>query len=314
LIITDSSVNNIIKIKEQMSGLFKMSDLGLLSYYLGIEVKHGSEGVTLSQGNYAKKILEKAGLEDCRSCVVPMQQKMKLKKGSDTPAVDATSYISLVGNLRYLVNTRPYLSFYVGYVSRFMEEPHEEHLSAVKYINRFVVGTWNVGLFYPKKRSDRAELPGYSDSDLTGDLDSRKSTSGVLFFFGKSPIYWQSIKQRVMALSSYEAKYISAATAACQPIWVTRLLSELKDSEISVTVLRIDNKSTISLVNNSVYHDRSKHIDVRSHLIREYENSGQITVEYIRSEEQLADILTKPLGKEKSNELSSKIGLKTVTG
>jgi hypothetical protein len=311
LIITDSSVNNIIKFKEQMSGLFKMSDLGLLSYYLGIEVKHGSEGVTLSQGNYAKKILEKAGLEDCRSCVVPMQQKMKLKKGSDTPVVDATSYRSLVGSLRYLVNTRPDLAFSVGYVSRFMKEPDEEHLSAVKHIIRFVAGTWNVGLFYPKKRGGRAELLGYSDSDLASDLDSRKSTSGVLFFFGKSPIYWQSTKQRVVALSSYEAEDISAA--ACQAIWVTRLLSELKDSKISVLVFRIDNKSTISLVKNPVYHDRSKHIDVRFYLIREYENSGQIAVEYIRTEEQLADILTKPLRKEKFSELSSKIGLKTVT-
>jgi hypothetical protein len=240
-----------------------------------------------------------------------MQQKMKLKKGSDTPVVDATSYRSLVGSLRYLVNTRPDLAFSVGYVSRFMKEPDEEHLSAVKHIIRFVAGTWNVGLFYPKKRGGRAELLGYSDSDLASDLDSRKSTSGVLFFFGKSSIYWQSTKQRVVALSSYEAEDISAA--ACQAIWVTRLLSELKDSKISVPVFRIDNKSTVSLVKNPVYHDRSKHIDVRFHLIREYENSGQIAVEYIRTEEQLADILTKPLRKEKFSELSSKIGLKTVT-
>jgi hypothetical protein len=117
----------------------------------------------------------------------------------------------------------------------------------------------------------------------------------------------------VVALSSCEAEYISAATCACWAVWVARLLSELKDSEISVPVLRIDNKSTISLVKNPVHHDRSKHIDVRFHLIREYENSGQIVVEFIRTEEQLADVLTKPLGKEKFSELCSKIGLRTVS-
>jgi hypothetical protein len=102
--------------------------------------------------------------------------------------VDATGYRSLVGSLRYLVNTRPDLVFSVGYVSRFMEELHEEHLSAVKHVLRFVAGTCDVGLFYPKKKGDNAEITCYTDSDLAGDLDSRKITSGVLFFLGRSPI------------------------------------------------------------------------------------------------------------------------------
>jgi hypothetical protein len=126
---------------------------------------------------------------------------------------------------------------------------------------------------------------GYSDSDLAGDLDSRKSTSGVLFFLGKSPVRWQCTKQRVVALSSCEVEFIAAATAACQGVWLTRLLSELKDSEVRVSVLRVDNKSTISLIKNLVHHDRSKHIDVRYRLIREYKQTGQIAVDFIRTEE-----------------------------
>jgi hypothetical protein len=191
-----------------------------------------------------------------------------------------------------------------------MEDPHEDHLAAVKQILRFVAGSSDIGVFYPRRSGDRAELRGYSDSDLAGDLDSRKSTTGVLFFFGRSPVSWQSTKQRVVALSSCEAEYIAAATAACQGVWLARLLSELKDAEIQVPVLRVDNKSTISLVKNPVHHDRSKHIDVRYHLIREYEQTGQIAVEFIRTEEQLGDILTKPLGKVKFRELCNKIGLK----
>jgi hypothetical protein len=139
----------------------------------------------------------------------------------------------------------------VGYVSRYIEEPHGDHLAAVKQILRYIAGTSGVGVFYSRKKGDRAELMGYSDSDLVGDLDSRKSTSGVLFFLGKSPVSWQSTKQRVVALSSCEAEYIAAATTACQGVWLTQLLSELKDSEVSVPVLRVDNKSTISLVKKS---------------------------------------------------------------
>jgi hypothetical protein len=203
-----------------------------------------------------------------------MQPKLKLKKESELPKVDATEYRSLVGSLRYLVNTRPDLAYSVGYVSRFMEDPHEDHLVAVKQILRFVAGSSDIGVFYPRRSGYRAQLRGYSDSDLAGDSDSRKSTTGVLFFFGRSPVSWQSTKQRVVTLSSYEAEYIAAATAACQGVWLARLLSELKDAEIKVPVLRVDNKSTISLVKNSVHHDRSKQIDVRYHLIREYEQTG----------------------------------------
>jgi hypothetical protein len=224
----------------------------------------------LSQESYAKKILEKEGLLGCNSCQVPMQPKLKLKKESELPRVDATEYRSLIGSLRYLVNTRPDLAYSVGYVNRFMEDLHEDHLATVKQILRFVAGSSDIGVFYPKRRGDRAELKGYNDSDLAGDLDSRKNTTGVLFFFRRSPVSWQSTKQRVAALSSCEAEYIAAA---CQGVWLTRLLSELKDVEIQVPVLRVDNKSTISLVKNPVHHDRSKHSDVRYHLIQEYEQT-----------------------------------------
>jgi hypothetical protein len=309
LIITGASCNSIKKFKAQMTEIFKMSDLGALTYYLGIEVKQGVEGITLCQGSYASKILEKAGMLECNACDVPMQAKLKLSRDSDSPRVDATEYRSLVGSLRYLVNTRPDLAFSVGYVSRFMEEPHEDHLAAVKHILRYVAGTRDWGLKYARKKGDQPVLLGYSDSDLAGDVDSRKSTSGVIFFLGESPISWQSAKQKVVALSSCEAEYIAAATAACQGVWLARLLSEILDSVMNKPVLRVDNKSTISLVKNPVHHDRSKHIDTRFHLIREYAQNGQIEVSFIRTDEQLGDVLTKPLCKNKFLELCTKIGL-----
>jgi hypothetical protein len=193
-----------------------------------------------------------------------------------------------------------------------MEEPHEEHLTAVKHILRFIARTRDWGLFYPKRNGGKAKLMGFSDSDLAGDQDDRKSTSGVLFFLGDSPISWQSTKQKVVALSSCEAEYIAAATAACQAVWLAQLLAEISGSAVSKPVLRVDNKSAISLIKNPVHHDRSKHIDTRFHLIREYANSGQIEMKFIRTEEQLGDILTKPLGKLKFREFCMKIGLRSV--
>jgi hypothetical protein len=311
LVITGSNNRSIQKFKQEMSDVFRMSDLSLLTYYLGVEVKQNVDGISLTQGSYAKKILEKGGLLDCNPCLVPMQPKLKLRKESESTKVDATEYRSLVGSLRYLVNTRPDLAFSIGYVNRYMEEPHEDHLAAVKHILRYIAGTIDYGVFYPRRKGDRAKLHGYSDSDLAGDLDSRKSTLGVLFFLGRSPISWQSTKQRVIALSSCEVEYIAVATAACQGVWLARLFSELKDAEIGVPMLKVDNKSTISLVKNPVHHDRSKHIDVRYHMIWEYEQTGQIAVDFIRTEEQLRDILTKSLCKIKFKELCNKIGLKS---
>lgn len=292
-----------------MTELFKMSDLGLLHYYLGIEVKQHEDGFFLNQSSYAKKILEKAGMAECNPCKIPMEPRLKLSKQSTSPLVDATFYRSLIGSLRYLVNTRPDLAYSVGYVSRFMEEPHMDHLLAVKHILRYIAGTCDWGLFYPRKKGVQPSLEGYSDSDLAGDIDGRKSTTGVIFFLGDSPVSWQSAKQRVVAMSSCEAEYIAAATAACQAVWLARLLAEILNSEVSMPLLRVDNKSAISLIKNPVLNDRSRHIDTRFHLIREYAAQGKIEVKFIGTEEQLGDILTKSLCRVKFQDLCEKIGL-----
>jgi hypothetical protein len=138
LAITGSSKQGILKVKEEMTAMFKMSDLGLLDYFLGIEVKQKGDGFVLSQASYARKILEKVGMVDCNSCKIPMEPKIRLSKENSSPLVDATSYIGQVGSLRYLVNTRPDLTFLVGYVSRFMQELSVDHLAAVKHILRYI--------------------------------------------------------------------------------------------------------------------------------------------------------------------------------
>ena len=169
-------------------------------------------------------------------------------------------------------------------------------------------GTKSWGLIY-ERRKERVQLTGFSDSDFAGDVDARKSTTCVIFFLGGSPITWQSTKQKVVAQSSCEAEYIAAANAACQGMWLALVLAEAHRSAPSMPMLKVDNKSAIALIKNPVLHGQSKHIEVKYHFVRESIEKGQITVDFIRSEAQLRDLLTKPLGKVKFHELRTKIGL-----
>ena len=185
-----------------------------------------------------------------------MEPRLKLSKVSSNPPVDATLYRSIVGSLRYLVHTRPDIAFAVGMVSRFMEAPTMEHWSAVKHLLRYISGTRSHGCVY-RRGEGALELIGYSDADLAGDCDDRKSTSGAFFFLGQSPMSWQSQKQHVVALSSCEAEYIAGATAACQGVWLSRLLVDLVNMKAVAPLLYIDNKSALALAKNPVLHERS---------------------------------------------------------
>ena len=314
LIITGTSTEEVASFKKQMKDRFSMSDLGLLSYYLGIEVRQSPRNIFLCQSGYATKILEKAGMMDCNPAHVPMEPKLKLRKTSTAPPVDATEYRSIVGSLRYLVHTRPDIAFPVGIVSRFMEKPTSEHLAAVKHILKYVKGSLDYGCCYERKEGTALRLYGYSDSDMAGDVDDRKSTSGVMFYLGPCLITWFSQKQKVVAVSSCEAEYMAGAYAACQGIWLARLLADVLGQEVDQVLLKIDNQSAIALCKNPVYHDRSKHIDIKYHFIRDMVESGSVSVEHVRSGDQLADILTKPLGRIKFLEMRERIGMRAMKG
>jgi hypothetical protein len=200
LVIIGTKDAKVTTFKEEMKATFQMSDLELLSFYLGIEVHRDDSGITLQQTAYTKRVVELARLTDCNPALTLMEERLKLSRDSTTEEVDATQYRRLVGSLRYLVHTRPDLAFSVSYVSRFMQRPMTEHQQAVKRIIHYVVGT--LDLYYPRCPGE-AHLVRYSDSDHVGDIDTSKSISGILFFFGKCLISWQSVKQQVVALSSW---------------------------------------------------------------------------------------------------------------
>jgi hypothetical protein len=301
LVMTGTKDAEVAAFKEEMKATFQMSNLGLLSY-LGIEVHQGDSGITLRQTAYVKRVIELAGLTDCNLALTPMEERLKLSRDNTTEEVDAMQYRRLVGSLRYLTNTRPDLAFSVGYVSRFMQRPTMEHQQAVKSIIHYIVGTLDHGLYYPRCPGE-AHLVGYSDSDHTSDIDTSKSTSGILFFFGKCLVSWQSIEQQAVALSSCEAEYIAASTASTQAFWLVRLLGDLLDRDTGAVELRVDSKSALALAKNPVFYERSKHIRVRYHFIRGCLEEESFKACYINTKDQLADLLTKPLGRIKFLEL-----------
>lgn len=207
--------------------------------------------------------------------------------------------------------TRPDIAYSVGVVSRFMERPTELHLAAVKRILRYVNGTLDFGLVYTKGEGNYL-LTGYSDSDLAGNVDDRKSTGGMAFYLNENLITWVSQKQKCVALSSCESEFMAATAAACQGIWLYNLLRQITDIKSGPFVLYIDNKSAIDLAKNPVFHGRSKHIDIRYHFIRECVERGEIVLKHINTNEQRADVLTKALCRAKFEGMRELLGVKNL--
>ncbi|XP_066323552.1 uncharacterized mitochondrial protein AtMg00810-like [Miscanthus floridulus] len=168
LIVIDTRVKDIDSFKHEMVAHFRMSDLGALSYYLDIEVRQGKETLMLSQSAYASKLLEQSGMAECKPCVTLMEEQLKLTKASTAAKVDATLYQSIVGGLHYLVHTRPNITFAVGYINRFMEDPREDHWATVKRLLRYIKGTMDQGIIFPKTNGSRLQLTMFSDVDMAG--------------------------------------------------------------------------------------------------------------------------------------------------
>ncbi|KAK2980917.1 hypothetical protein RJ640_001701 [Escallonia rubra] len=245
--------------KKAMTKEFEMTDIGEMSYFLGVEVKQMEDGIFMSQKKYAEQILSRFRMKDCNPVAIPAETGVELRVDSNRKSVNPTLYKSMVGSLRYLTFTRPDITYAVGLVSRYMERPKQDHFNAAKRILRYVKGTVDHGLFYTHSQNSR--LIGYSDSNYGRDLDDRKSTSGYAFHIGSAIFSWSSKKQQIVALSTCEAEYIAAATCTCQAIWLKNILKELYLIEEGPTTIYVDNKSAIALAKNTISHSRSKHID-----------------------------------------------------
>ncbi|KAJ4716489.1 Retrovirus-related Pol polyprotein from transposon TNT 1-94 [Melia azedarach] len=281
LIFTGSNPSLFDDFKNTMTKEFEMSDIRLMVYYLSIEVKQEEDEIFISQQRYTKEILKKFKMENCKLISTPIKCRVKLSKHEEGEKVYSTFFKSLVGCLRYLTCTRPDILYATGLVSHYMETPTTMHFKAAKMILRYLKGTTNFGLFY--SCSDNFELIGYSDSDWAGDTDDPKSTTGFVFFMGDTAFTWMSKKQPIVTLSTCEAEYVAATSCVCHAIWLRNLLKELRWSQEKPTKIYVDNKSAIALAKNPMFHDRSKHIDMRYHYIRECITRNDVHMEYVKS-------------------------------
>ncbi|KAL0313353.1 UNVERIFIED_CONTAM: Retrovirus-related Pol polyprotein from transposon TNT 1-94 [Sesamum radiatum] len=256
-----------------------------------IIVLQKSDGIFICQRNYAIEILEKFGMIDSNSVGSPIVPGFKVSKDDDGVSVDDTYYKQLVGSLMYLIATRPDMMFATCLISRYMAKPKEIHLQTAKRLLRYLKGTVNYGIYYKKE----GELLAFTDSDYAGDVDDRKSTSGYVFMMSSGAVSWCSKKQPIVTLSTTEAEFVAATVCACQGIWMKRILKELGYFKEECITVMCDNSSTIKLSKNPVMHGRSKHIDVRFHFLRNLVKDGALELVYCGSQDQVADIMTKPL-------------------
>ncbi|KAK2981153.1 hypothetical protein RJ640_013475 [Escallonia rubra] len=294
--------------KKEMTKEFEITDIGLMSYYLGIEVKQRYDGIFISQEAYTKEVLKRFNMENCNPISIPIQVEKKLSRHVKGGPIDRTLFRSLVGSLRYLTCTRPDILYAVGYISRYMENPTTCHFKVSKRILRYLKGTIDLGKFYPSPGD--MKLVGYSDSDWVRHVDDRKSTTGFIFYFGETAFTWTSKKQSIVTLSTCEAEYVAATSIVCHAIWLRSLLKELSFIQDESTQISVNNKSAITLAKNPVFHDRSKHIDTRYHFIRESIAKKEVQVKFVKSEDQVADIFTKPLNREVFEKLQSRLGVR----
>ncbi|GLT62116.1 hypothetical protein SLA2020_347760 [Shorea laevis] len=293
IILTASTQHFLDQIISLLKAEFLMTDLGTLNYFLGITAQFNSDGLFLSQTKYLTDLLVRTGMAECNAVSTPLTPKQRLATNDSPPFSDSAYYRSIVGALQYLTFTRPDIAFAVNQVCQYMHNPTENHFQAVKRILRYLKGTLQYGLQLFKDFSLSLHL--YSDADWAGCFDSRRSTSGYCLFFGRSLISWSSKKQHTVARSSAEAEYRAMANAVAEVIWVKQLLAELHFLLSSPPVLYCDNLSAIYLSLNPVQHQRTKHIEIDIHFVRERVASRFILLQHVPSAFQRADILTKAL-------------------
>jgi hypothetical protein len=212
----------IAECKHRLAAEFEMKDLGLMHYFLGLEVWQSPERIFLNLGKYTVKILKRFDMLECKSMNTPMEAKLKLLVNTSLDLIDATLYRQIIGSLMYLTNTRPDICFAVNTLSQLLVEPRCVHLVAAKHVMRYLKGTVDYGLSYDGDHD--FSLSGYTDANWVGSVADRKSTSRCCFSLGSAMISWQSRKQSSISFNIAEVEYIAACSTSCEAIWLRKLL------------------------------------------------------------------------------------------
>ncbi|KAJ9536426.1 LOW QUALITY PROTEIN: hypothetical protein OSB04_un000384 [Centaurea solstitialis] len=294
------------KFETIMTQEFKMSMMGEINFFLGLQVKQFTDGIFINQSKYIFDLLKKYDMSSCNSIGTPMATGNKIGPDHEGKDVDLRTYRGMVGSLMYLTASRPDIMFATCVCARYQAKPKESHLAAVKRIFRYLKGTPYYGLWYPKGLG--FELQAYSDADYGGCNMDRKSTSGHIQLLGNKLVSWASKKQQCVSTSTAESEYVAAASCCSQVLWMQ---TQLRDYGFVYKKIPIycDSKSAIAISANPVQHSKTKHIDIRYHFLKDNVEKENIELYFVNTEHQLADLFTKALDEKRFKFLISRLDM-----
>ncbi|WVZ25126.1 hypothetical protein V8G54_003670 [Vigna mungo] len=316
ILIASSDRGMIGETKARLADAFEMKELGEARRILGIDIKRDKPGgnLFLSQECYLQKVISRYRMAESKMASTPVGQHLKLTKEQcpkteeERRKMESVPFSNGIGSIMYgMVCTRPDVAHGVSVLSQFMVNPGPTHSEALKWMLRYIRGSLGTGLSFQNNFQGGGYIEGFVDSDFAGCMDTRKSRSGYVFTLFGTAVSWRSTLQSVVALSTTEAEYYALAEGVKEALWLKGLVRELGFDQKSVCV-HCDSQSAIHLANHQIYHSRTKHIDVKLHFVRSIVESGDVQICKIASEENPADMLTKPLAKERFLLLLSRIG------
>jgi len=285
-----------------------------------LEFARSDAGILIHQRKYALELISDMGLAGGKPVSTPMELNQKLTTvefddnipptNPDEMLKDPTSYQRLIGRLLYLTTTRPDISFVVQCLSQFMHSPKASHMEAALRLVRYLKSAPGLGILMLSVGG--TELKVFCDADWGACINSRRSITGYLVQYGGSPISWKSKKQVTVSRSSAEAEYRAMASTAAEIVWIVGLFEELGVKITLPVPLYSNNTSALQIAANPVFHERTKHIDIDCHFVREKIQEGLIVTAYLPSSEQPADVFTKALGRDPHTYLVSKLGMKNI--
>ena len=237
--------------------------IGELSFFIGFQIKQLKDGTFIGQERYARDLLKKFKMNDCKITETPMSSSEHLDADANGKPVDPKLYRSMIGSLLYLCASRPNIMFSVCLCARFQDGPQESHLTTVKWILKYIKHTPSIGLWYPKGTS--FELLGYSDLDFAGFRVDHKSTTDGCYLLGHSLVAWVSRKQISMALPTMEEEYIATGACCAQILYMKQTLLDF-GMQLGIVPLLFDNESDVKIANNLVQFACTKQIDIRHHF------------------------------------------------
>ncbi|XP_016647342.1 PREDICTED: uncharacterized mitochondrial protein AtMg00810-like [Prunus mume] len=310
MVVTMNDPEEKAALQHHLASESEMKDLGALKYFLGIEVARSEQGIFLSQQKYILDILTDTGMSASKPADMPMELNHQLGEYPDQVPTNKERYQRLVGKLIYLGHTIPDIAYAVSVVSQFMHAPSEAHVDAVNRIMRYLKSSLGIRLMFT--RHGHLDVEGHTDADWAGFVTDRRSTSGYFTFVGGNLVSWRSKKQKVVSRSSAEAEYRGMAHRICELLWIRNLLGELGFKPKHATQLNCDNKAAIYIAHNPVQHDTTKHVEVDRHFIKEKLEAKIIKVSFVKSKDQLADVLTKAVICRVFHSSLSKLGIDDI--